>query len=380
MQRTIMEMPELSGLNLIPEGDARQLTSYSFWNCFRNCRKAAYWRYVEGLRPMERAGALAQGDAIHQALEQWYRYGGICALQAVDRNIFPDYLPAGMEHVPLSALLRTDDLPEWFTLADPSLRARWHAVTAMMNAYIATYPTENWEMIGLEVPFVGEIINPATGASSRTFLLGGRVDGIVKTEDGYFILEHKTTSRLDAGYLDKLWTDMQIQLYATYLKPHGEDIRGVIYNILEKPTLKQKMGETAEEFELRKANMKQPGRAKRQLPESDREFQDRLAAWFLEHKRFHREVIYFTPADQHELRSNLWELTQQYLEAARSAEGVGFYKNTNQCFVWNRPCDYVHLCRAGGDEATKAAFYTKNGQPADLTADSSAGNGDELAW
>lgn len=378
---TIAPMPELSGLIARDDADTRALTSYSFWNTFRNCRRQCHWRYREGLRVADRAAALAQGDAVHQGLEAWYGTGDASdALLAVDKAIL------GTDHeydAPFVDLLQEGwPMPDWFTL-DPARRERWHIATAMVKAYIATYPTEAWRVIGLEVPFVGEIINPDTGRSSRSFILGGKVDGVVHIEgEGYFILEHKTTSRLDAGYLDKLWTDMQIQLYASYIRPNDEPIAGVIYNILEKPALKMKMGETDAEFQARLAEMKMPNRAKQQQAETDLEFQDRLTGWFEYESRFHREVIYFTPNDLRELRANLWEMTQQYLEAARGDDAAGFYRNTSQCYQYNRACDYVQLCRAGGAANINSLIrtsYTRTNAPAggELAADGDAG---ELVW
>ena len=59
---------------------------------------------------------------------------------------------------------------------------------------------------------------PATGAASRSFVLAGKVDGIVRIGDDYFLLEHKTAAQLDADYLERLWTDFQITIYAYYVE------------------------------------------------------------------------------------------------------------------------------------------------------------------
>ena len=41
------------------------------------------------------------------------------------------------------------------------------------------------------------------------------------------------------------------------------------------------------------------------------------------------------------LRSELWELTQQYLDARRRDT---WYQNTSYCFHWRRPCPYYTIC------------------------------------
>ncbi|MDR3717294.1 MAG: PD-(D/E)XK nuclease family protein [Bryobacteraceae bacterium] len=84
--------------------------------------------------------------------------------------------------------------------------------------YTERYPTEELEIVALEKTFEGPIGNSATGAASRSVVLAGKVDGIVRVGDEYFVLEHKTASQMDADYLEKLWSDFQITLYAHYIE------------------------------------------------------------------------------------------------------------------------------------------------------------------
>ena len=127
--------------------------------------------------------------------------------------------------------------------------------------------------------FEGPIINPATGAASRSFVLAGKVDGIVRIGDDHYILEHKTAATIDADYLERLWTDFQIAIYSQYVEQAlGIPITGVIYNVLAKARLQQGKGETEEEYQARRAELLAKSKtgkttAKRKLPESDEEFQ-----------------------------------------------------------------------------------------------------------
>lgn len=61
----LIEMPELRGFTSLDGDDKRAVTSYSFWNTFRNCRKQCYYRYIDGLRPLDTPDALTQGDPIY---------------------------------------------------------------------------------------------------------------------------------------------------------------------------------------------------------------------------------------------------------------------------------------------------------------------------
>jgi hypothetical protein len=297
------------------------------WSLFRNCRKAAQWRYVLELVPIERDRNLAFGSLIHQCLEIWHRTRDLGAtLDVIDRGC------ADRGH-------------------DEEQRRTWHMATAMMRGYASRYPSEDFEVVALEKTFEGEIVNPATGASSRSFVLAGRVDGIVRIGDQHFLLEHKTAGVLDASYLERLWTDFQIALYAWYVEQAlGIRISGVLYNILVKARLQQSVGESEAEFEARRAELiakSKSGKssAQRRMPESDDAFQARLVEKYAEPGMFHREPLFISRDRFETLRAELWELTQAFLDARR--RGV-FYENTSQCFQYGRPCPYFALCRSGG--------------------------------
>jgi len=233
---------------------------------------------------------------------------------------------------------------------EPDQKKDWHLATAMMKGYARRYKTEEFEVVELEKRFDGKIINPESGRTSRNYVLSGKVDGIIKIDGVHFLLEHKTAGQIDASYLERLWTDFQITLYAWYLEQTmGIPISGVFYNILQKARLQQSSGETEAEFEIRRAGLiakSKTGKssAKRQMPETDLDFQDRLAAKYTEQGIFHREILYLSRDRFSELQKELWELTQSFNEARR--RGV-FYRNNTYCFHYNRACSYYPLCSSG---------------------------------
>jgi hypothetical protein len=205
-------------------------------------------------------------------------------------------------------------------------------------------------------------VNPATGAASRSFMLAGKVDGIVRIGGEYFVLEHKTAGQIDGDYLEKLWTDFQITIYAHYIEQTmGIPITGILYNVLVKAKLQQGKGETEEEFQIRRAELLAKSKtgkttAKRKLPESDEEFQQRLAEKYADPEIFHREMLYLSRDRFEVLRAELWELTQAFLEAKR--RGI-FYQNTAFCFNYQRPCPYFALCRSNGNPNVIENFYQR---------------------
>jgi hypothetical protein len=314
------------------------VTTYTMWNLFRNCRKAAHWRYVLELAPIERDKHLSFGGLIHDCLEAWHGTGNIAhALELIDAAC-PN------------------------RGGDEEQRKTWHLATAMMSGYARRYAQEDFEVLALEKEFQGEIVNPETGVASRSFTLAGKVDGIVRKGNEYFLLEHKTAAAVDASYLERLWTDFQITLYAYYLeKVLGIRISGVLYNILVKARLQQSTGETEAEFEERHAQAVAKSKSgktsiKRRMPEGDNEFATRLLAKYQEPDMFHREMLYISKEQFATLQAELWELTQAYLDARRRDV---WYQNTSYCFQYGRPCPYFALCRSGGSENVLANFYEK---------------------
>ena len=325
----------------------RMTTTYSMWNLFRNCRKAAQWRYVLELVPLERDRHLSFGSLIHECLEVWHRSRDLAgALDIIDR----------------ACANRAQEEEQ---------RRVWHLATAMMRGYAARYAIEEFEVVELEKAFEGEIINPETGAASRSFMLAGKVDGIVRIGDDYFLLEHKTAAGVDAGYLERLWTDFQITVYAYYVeRALGIRIAGVLYNVLVKARLQQSAGETEEEFEARRAELVAKSKtgkssAKRRLPESDDEFQARLAAKYADPEMFHRETLYISRDQFNTLRAELWELTQAFLDARRRDV---WYQNTSFCFQYGKPCPYFALCRSGGSPNVLENFYERRPPHEELRA------------
>ena len=178
--------------------NTKMMTTYSMWSKFRNCRKACEWRYIKELVPLERDPSLAFGSVIHACLELWHRHRDLERVLAHINGAYPD---RGGEE---------------------KQKADWNLATAMMKGYAARYPTEEFEVVGLEAPFEGPIVNPATGAASRSFTLAGKIDGIVKKDGQYFLLEHKTASLIDSGYLERLWGDAPIEKWdESVLFPKG---------------------------------------------------------------------------------------------------------------------------------------------------------------
>ena len=330
---------------------APELITYSQLSTFLNCRRKMKWRYLDHLVPLEQPHSLRFGSLIHDCLERWHGGTSLAYIQRfIDRSL-PNHTQ------------------------DPKAHADWHLATAMMRGYADLYATEDFRVVGLEKEFQGKITNPDTGRSSRTFRFAGKVDGIVKRDDGFYLLEHKTASSIDAAYLEKLWTDFQILVYSIYAEAvWGNAIKGVIYNVLTKAKLKQKTGETEAEFQARRAELiakSKTGRssAKRKEPETDDAFQERLAEKYREPGMFHRELIYFSRDQKQLVKQELWDLTQALLEARQKNV---YLPNRAACFQYGRECAYLLLCRSPQNTDLAENLYQRRTPHAELDQSSTS--------
>ncbi len=318
----------------MPDEKDREILTYSSIKTFRNCRRMYDLRYNRHLMPVdEDSDAQALGGIFHGCLERWYGRDMAVPAAQTTGNIL-DYIDSACPD-------RTHDDRQ---------RKMWHLARAMFLGYIKKYPLEDFEVVAVEKEFRSLIINPETDCASRTFVMSGKVDGIIRKDERYFLIEHKTASAIDGNYIERLPMDFQIILYSDYIERFMNiRIDGILYNVVGKAQIKQGKGETEEEFEERRAALLAKSKtgktsAKRQMPESDEEFQERLAAKYAEDGMFHRELLYLSRNQFDVLHSEVWELTQQLLLARRTGR---WYMNTDYCYHFNRPCVYFPICRSG---------------------------------
>jgi hypothetical protein len=150
----------------MPDGKVHlPLVTTSELRSFRRCKREHHYSYRMGYREIHKAGPLRFGTAIHKALEVWWSaatLGNIdLALAAIDAN---------------------GEIDEFE-------RAKARAMTL---AYHARWIDAEFEVLAVEKQFEAPLINPATGAKSQTYEVGGAIDAIVRMPNGdVFIVEHK---------------------------------------------------------------------------------------------------------------------------------------------------------------------------------------------
>jgi hypothetical protein len=346
-ERTLFPLPESAR----PETRMRPRDgfTYSAASMFQTCRRRYRYRHVDHLVPVDKPHALRFGTVTHQWLEVWHRTRSLTAAQEVSDDAYAN---------------RAGDRDE---------KRDWHAQTAMLKAYAALYENEPFEVVDLECEFSGPLRNPAPGGRrSRSFQVRGKIDGIVRRGEEFLLLEHKTAASVSGDYIERLAMDLQILLYSYYARESLEyPVTSIIYNVLVKPRLAQAEGETEEQFEARKAELEaksktgKPSTAKRKLPETDEEFQARLADWFVAEPRFTRVELILDFDAVANVRQMLWEISKEILDARRQER---WHQNPRACFGFGK-CAYWPICSSKGNELVIENLFTKRPPNEELSSD-----------
>lgn len=322
------------------------IMTQSAWSVFRNCRKKYKLRYLDGLVPIQKSDALTLGSLVHECLEYLFEPG------QEDRSL--NDIEEGIGYKCMGAMTsgRASEKIATFSFA-------------MMREYIREHGETDKKMktIANEMVFHSAIVNPETGRPSKIFEAAGVFDKIVEYDGKLWLMEHKTTSKLDQGYLDKIWMDFQIHYYCNEARKAGYEVEGAIYDILLKPAsrLDRKIGETDQEFEARKAGMKCPDRAKQQTGETIEEYLQRLADWYKERRErkeltFYRHVQYMDKYKVRDIELLVWEMCQTYLDCRKRDN---WFPNTSQCFFYNMPCPYWPICSSNDNTAIIEELYER---------------------
>lgn len=337
------------------------IITYSSISTFQACPRKYQYRYIDCLVPKGRDDNLYFGGLIHECLDLWYQgetFLDLCWLishKCIERD------------------------------ENPHIKQMFHIARSMMAAYIELYesPDKRFNIDVTEKQFEnGRIVNPNTGYCSKRFRFYGKVDGIVSVDGEYYLLEHKTAASINDNYIGRLWSDMQISLYTHYVRELlGIDVKGVLYNIMMKPTLKQVIGETVDQFEQRKLDAIEKSKSgktsiKRKLPESDIEYEQRLAAWFKDGEKFISIPIIISDFQIKQTLDNLWYQKEHLLKCKRD----NFYpQRLAECYTgqYRGQCAYAQLCESGNDTGMKELYYETKPPHSELNLKQKEA---ELAW
>ena len=217
-------------------------------------------------------------------------------------------------------------------------------VRVMLEVYARKYASETWEYEAVEKQM--SYTDAFDGVDVR-----GVIDAIATDGGRRYLVETKTTARIDGAYLESLWYKRQTLMYAWM----EGDIDGVVYDIIQKPTIRRLKATPEDKRKYNKdgdLNKKQ-----RETDESDVAFMERLRAWYGEHpETLHRETIVHTEDQIAAFRNDLSDIASllKHFEAKGS-----WPRNLTACFAYGRPCEFAQYCQSDRNPMILDSYYKK---------------------
>lgn len=314
---------------------------------YRRCAREALYAYELRTRAVADAGSLRFGTLVHHGLAAWF----LAAQSGADRLV--------AAHASIAANA-TDDV-------DPFELVR---AEELLRGYDARWGEEGLDVLAVEVEFRAPLRNPQTGAASRTFDLGGKLDAIVRDHHGrVLIVEHKTTSeQIGAGsdYWRKLTLDAQVSTYFVGARALGYEPEACIYDVLGKPKLRPLKATPEVERKLKKDGT--PYAGTRTADETADEFRARFAAYVAEHpaELYQRGEVVRLDDEERDAAHDLWHTAASIREARVSGR---WPRNPDGCERYHRMCSYFDVCTrvASLDDASR--FQVLDTPHAELSAD-----------
>lgn len=341
-----------------------QLLTHSRQDTFKTCRKRHWFAYEIGMRRTLDAKALRMGSAYHAGLETLGHGKELAEAVYAAREAY-GVTPEGF-----------DDY-EWQIEAETVVR--------LLCGYQWRWQNDGLEYVASEQVFELPLLNPATGKPSKIFSLAGKIDGIVRLEDGRLAVKESKTSSDDIGSDSDLWRrlriDHQISLYIVAARRLGYPVDAVLYDVTRKPTIKPckvpilddlgakvVLNQFGDRVKTDKGLWRQTGDKERnytlqERPMTPEEWGDKLNNDIAERPEFYFARVEVPRLDQDldEYQRELWDIQKTIREAQR---GQRWYRTCNR-----DTCSFCYAfgpCTSGwkaGDPPPDGFEYVENVNP-----------------
>lgn len=288
-----------------------QRVSASKKACWNECFKKYFFRYIEGLRPKKISSALRSGSAIHAGIEH--------LLQNIGKPWNQDDIFEVMTKGFLrdGAILSDEDMIELMKAIEAVESWFHHDPLGVLD------PKPNIALVRTEGEFCVSV-----GYARRAV---GFYDALIEINHELWLIEHKTTSRLDAKYYQNLLRDEQASMYIYAARKEGFEVQGVLYNIIQKPSLRLKKNETSEEFIKR------------------------IREWYGEENRF---KVHRVLRNSNQMAEFERDLVATMADMRRVERSGNFYRSPSVCNSSYFGCEFESICLEDTPEA-REGLYTE---------------------
>ena len=203
-----------------------------------NCRRQWWWEYVELLAPSQIKEPLVIGSAAHEALELYFK-----TLQAGKTPDAKVIIATVVKKLKIMADLEMKRGFQSIKVNEVYEKAIAF-VRGFLNNYISHWSREDSKFKVLDVECVFKI------PLIKNLDIVGKIDGVLEAKDGsIWVLEHKTASRVSGSYIDKIDFSQQVIVYMAAVKHlYGKYPRGIVYDLILKPSIRQDKNATYKEY------------------------------------------------------------------------------------------------------------------------------------
>lgn len=326
---------------------------------FKNCSRYYLHRHVQHLSPRiqkrgRRKGSIF-GDMIFAVNDTNTRLSP--GLLNEDETLW-EFICTGVENA--YDALRDSGLPAEIL---EELDVEEVKMKIMVYAYVKKYGVDTRREIEFSIPFR----NPRTGATSRAFKLGGKIDGVhITGHHEVEIIEDKLVGQIQKVMIDRLPLDDQVTSYVDAFIQMGWDAK-VAYRHTRWPQTEP----GKEKIPPALTPGGKPSKAKHVPAETMDEFCNRLLEDVMETRPefyFDEQHLWFPKDHLDDFRRGRWGTAQQILQAKRvwrMTQGKGsiveeamkpllyeaFPMNPSRCWEYGG-CEFIPLCtKQNGAEA-----------------------------
>lgn len=284
-----------------PSLPERMVWTASAIKTWRTCQRKFFWKYIARLRPLHSGPSLYVGKVFHNAIEAWYK----------DEEWNAPFDQAYQDLHSVEMYQNQEDVDR----AETQLIGLEAALALYHEHY--DRDADNWEGAQCEQSFVVNL---------GDFDYSGMID-VVHPKRGW-LMEHKTASRIDEHYLDRLPIDIQMRGYMVGAQ-FGLDMKPKLmhYNVIRKTKLRRGKNETTKSFYSRVEN---------DVAERPDHY-------------FHRSTFRVTRDMQRTFLADILEVNRQFESALEemgrenASDPNWWLTNDGACNEYFRSCDYLRF-------------------------------------
>jgi len=335
-----------------------RIVSVSQMRAFRLCHRLHFYEYTLRMRPVAEPEPLRFGRLFHAGLAAWW--------SVVD----PD--------------LRLDaSITEMQNQADGSDEFEVVKAEELLRGYHFRWKNQPVGTISVEQEFVTPLINPQTGAASRTWQLSGKLDALARIIDCrahgvcVAVVEHKSSSEeigVGSDYWKRLRLDTQVSVYFEGARSLGHPAEECLYDVVRKPGLRPGTVPLTDEAGVKivlgaagERMRTKDGKKWRETADSAQGFVLQCRAETAEEYRVRlRDDIAANP-DRYYQRGTVVRLEEEMRDAAfdtwhtarmiREAEVAKRWpRNPDACVRYGRTCQFFEVCTGAASINDPALF------------------------